>query len=143
LEKGFKNLTSKHGKICGLWLGPQRAVVVSDFEVLQEMLNKPETSDRQIWAVAGNYHHNFFNTAQVNLFQQPSFLDNPQYDKRFFIEFQEKYKLTTCCVQIRPGNRATLGLLRTYLYYCRIVGLIPVIPYPPKNNRWQFCNILQ
>ena len=58
LEKGFKNLTLKHGKICGLWLGPQRAVVVSDFEILQEMLNKPETSDRQIWAVAGNYHHN-------------------------------------------------------------------------------------
>ena len=24
---------------------------------------------------------------------------NPQYDKRLFIEFQEKYKLTTCCVQ--------------------------------------------
>ena len=34
----------------------------------------------------------------------------------------------------RPGNRATLGLLLTYFYYCRIVGLIPVIPYPPKNN---------
>ena len=62
LEKGFKNLTLKHGKICGLWLGPQRAVVVSDFEILQEMLNKPETSDRQIWAVAGNYHYNYFNT---------------------------------------------------------------------------------
>ena len=25
---------------------------------------------------------------------------NPQYDKRLFIEFPEKYKLTTCCVQI-------------------------------------------
>ena len=24
---------------------------------------------------------------------------NPQYDERLFIEFQEKYKLTTCCVQ--------------------------------------------
>ena len=23
----------------------------------------------------------------------------PQYDERLFIEFQEKYKLTTCCVQ--------------------------------------------
>ena len=23
---------------------------------------------------------------------------NPQYDERLFIEFQEKYKLTTCCV---------------------------------------------
>ena len=28
----------------------------------------------------------------------------------------------------RPGNKATLGPLRTYFYYCRIVGLIPVIP---------------
>ena len=25
---------------------------------------------------------------------------NPQYDERLFIEFQEKYKFTTCCVQI-------------------------------------------
>ena len=24
---------------------------------------------------------------------------NPQYDKRLFIEFQEKSKFTTCCVQ--------------------------------------------
>ena len=32
----------------------------------------------------------------------------------------------------RPGNRATLGLLRTYLFYCRIVGLVPVILTPQK-----------
>ena len=25
---------------------------------------------------------------------------NPKYDKRLFIEFPEKYKFTTCCVQI-------------------------------------------
>ena len=31
-------------------------------------------------------------------------------------------------VSIRPGNKATLGPLRTYFYYCTIVGLIPVIP---------------
>ena len=24
---------------------------------------------------------------------------NPQYDKRLFIEFPEKYKLRTCCLQ--------------------------------------------
>ena len=24
---------------------------------------------------------------------------NPQYDERFFIELQEKYKFRTCCVQ--------------------------------------------
>ena len=37
-------------------------------------------------------------------------------------------------LSIRPGNRATLGLLRTYFYYCRIVGLVPIIPYPQKSN---------
>ena len=36
--------------------------------------------------------------------------------------------VTPLYVVIRPGNRATLGPLRTYFYYCRIVGLIPVIP---------------
>lgn len=51
LEKGFKKLILKHGKICGLWLGPQRAVVVADFEILQEVLNKAELSDRQHWAL--------------------------------------------------------------------------------------------
>ena len=25
---------------------------------------------------------------------------NPQYDERLFIEFHEKYKFRTCCVQI-------------------------------------------
>ena len=25
---------------------------------------------------------------------------NPQYDERLFIEFPEKYKFTTCCLQI-------------------------------------------
>ena len=28
-------------------MGAHRAVVVSDFEILQELLNKPETVDRQ------------------------------------------------------------------------------------------------
>jgi len=40
-----------------------------------------------------------------------------------------------------------LGLLRTYFYYCRIVGLVPVIPFPQKNN-WtvtvlQFTTIIR
>ena len=39
----------KYGKVCGFWLGPQRAVVVADFEILQELLNKPETAGRQTW----------------------------------------------------------------------------------------------
>ena len=60
LEKGFKKLTRKYGKICGFWLGPQRAVVLADFEMIQEMLNRAETSDRQIWAVAGDFPTLFF-----------------------------------------------------------------------------------
>ena len=32
------------------------------------------------------------------------------------------------CVVVRQGIRATLGPLRTYFYYCTIVGLMPVIP---------------
>jgi len=47
IEKGIKNLTLKYGKICGFWMGAHRAVVVADFEILQELLNKPETVDRQ------------------------------------------------------------------------------------------------
>ena len=53
IEIGVSNLTQKYGKICGFWLGPQRTVVVADFEILQELLNRSETSDRQVWAVAG------------------------------------------------------------------------------------------
>ena len=32
---------------------------------------------------------------------------NPQYDERLFIEFQEKYKFTTCCVQTGSRMRAS------------------------------------
>ena len=47
--------------------------------------------------------------------------------KRALLEF-----ISTHCEYIRPGNRATLGLLRTYFCYCRIVGLIPVL-FSPKR----------
>ena len=40
----------------------------------------------------------------------------------------------------RPGNRATLGPLRTYFYYCTIVGLIPVIFWGVRNNWYQSYN---
>ena len=39
------------------------------------------------------------NLLQVNLCQNLESV-NPQYDKRLFIEFSEKYKFRTCCVQI-------------------------------------------
>jgi len=47
IEIGMKTLTKKYGKICGFWLGPNKAVLVADFEILQGLLNRPETSDRQ------------------------------------------------------------------------------------------------
>ena len=53
-----------------------------------------------------------------------------------FLKFIYPEKATKFCkisivdlTVTRPGNRATLGLLRYYFYYCRIVGLVPVIPY--------------
>ena len=55
-EKGITDLIQKYGKICGFWLGPQKAVVIADFEIIHELLNKPEVSDRQDWAVAGRKH---------------------------------------------------------------------------------------
>ena len=53
LEKGFTNLSLKYGKICGFWLATQRAVLIADFEILQEILNKTEASDRQKQAADG------------------------------------------------------------------------------------------
>ena len=47
LTSGFLSLTKKYGKMTGLWLGPRRAVVISDFEILQDILNKKEANDRQ------------------------------------------------------------------------------------------------
>ena len=47
LTSGFLTLTKKYGKVTGLWLGPRRAVVISDFEILQDILNKKEVNDRQ------------------------------------------------------------------------------------------------
>ena len=47
MTAGIKFLTEKHGKIVGFWLGPRRAVAISDFNVLQNILNRPETADRQ------------------------------------------------------------------------------------------------
>ena len=40
LEFGCQSLIKQYGKIVGLWLGPDRAVVISDFEVLQDILKE-------------------------------------------------------------------------------------------------------
>ena len=71
-----------------------------------------------------------------------------------FSQSKKTHEPRTCCIfiqqflsisllSIRPDNMATLGPLRTYFCYCRIVGLIPVIPQP-QHNKWQhFYYILQ
>ncbi len=46
LVQGLSGLRQKYGKLVGFWLGPQRAVLVSDFELLQDLLSKSETADR-------------------------------------------------------------------------------------------------
>lgn len=52
LAKGFSNLSEKYGKVCGFWLGRERAVFVADFDLLQDILQKSETVDRQTFAVS-------------------------------------------------------------------------------------------
>ena len=53
LTRGFYRLQEKYGNIFGFWLGPTRAVVVSDFELLQDILNKPGTANRLTVEVTG------------------------------------------------------------------------------------------
>ena len=40
-------MTKKYGKISGMWIGGERAVIVADFEILQDLLSKNETALRQ------------------------------------------------------------------------------------------------
>ena len=47
LAKGFSTLSEKYGKVCGFWLGMERTVFVADFDLLQDILQRSETADRQ------------------------------------------------------------------------------------------------
>ena len=47
IPKGLHELTVKYGSIFGFWMGPERAIAISDFDVLQEVLNRNETTNRQ------------------------------------------------------------------------------------------------
>ena len=47
LHGGLDKITEKYGRISGMWLGHQRAILVADFDILQDMLNKNEASHRQ------------------------------------------------------------------------------------------------
>jgi len=50
---GFTSLIKKYGKMVGFWLGPSRAVLISDFDILQDVLNRHETTDRGFSKEAG------------------------------------------------------------------------------------------
>lgn len=45
--KGFCDLSKEYGNICGLWLGSRRCVVVSNFEMIQDILNMHASTGRQ------------------------------------------------------------------------------------------------
>ncbi len=47
LGQGFEKLRKKYGDMVGLYLGPDRAVVVSDFDLIQELGNSLYFSDRK------------------------------------------------------------------------------------------------
>jgi len=47
LHGGLDKITEKYGRISGMWLGHQRAVLVADFDILQDLMNKNEASSRQ------------------------------------------------------------------------------------------------
>ena len=47
LHGGLDKITEKYGRISGMWLGHQRAILVADFDILQDLLNKNEASHRQ------------------------------------------------------------------------------------------------
>ncbi len=45
---GFERLRRKHGDVYGLYLGRERTVVVSDFELVQEVGARHEFANRQV-----------------------------------------------------------------------------------------------
>ena len=54
-SKGLINLSNEYGKVVGLWLGSKRAVVISDFDILQDILNKNETAYRSTTKVGRKF----------------------------------------------------------------------------------------
>ena len=48
LDIGLSKLTKKFGSYVGFWLGPDRTILISDFEVLKDVLGQSSSSNRQI-----------------------------------------------------------------------------------------------
>ena len=49
---GLQKIKKKYGPTCGFWLGNQRCVLLTDFDLIQDAMNKPETAARQQVAAA-------------------------------------------------------------------------------------------
>ena len=45
--KSFCDLSREYGDICGFWLGSRRTVVISNFEMIQDILNMHASTGRQ------------------------------------------------------------------------------------------------
>ena len=45
--KSFCDLSAEYGDICGFWLGSRRTVVISNFEMIQDILNMHASTGRQ------------------------------------------------------------------------------------------------
>ena len=58
--KAFCDLVKKYGNFCGFWLGGQRAVVISDFKALSDILNMASSTGRQKFAVESKYIPSLF-----------------------------------------------------------------------------------
>ena len=67
LSNGCSSLVRKYGKTVGLWLGPTRTVLITDFDTLQDILNLPETAAREApLEVGGKFlKSNVFDTAFI------------------------------------------------------------------------------
>ena len=53
--KSFCDLATEYGDICGFWLGSKRTVVVSNFEMIQDILSMSASTGRQGMAPKSEY----------------------------------------------------------------------------------------
>ena len=42
----FKDVPSRYGDVCGFYLGRERSVLISDFQLVKDLFRKDEFSDR-------------------------------------------------------------------------------------------------
>ena len=66
LNESLLSLASKYGKIYGMWLFGKRAIIISDFEVLQNVMNKNETSNREMNSITGKQMPSIENKKRVS-----------------------------------------------------------------------------